>query len=1014
MIPDLSERTGAEDEEKESQLDDDFSDNIDKKFNDIVSKEFTPEELKEMEESAADDSDDTEEDEKDELEENGYYKGGGRLSGRKKAAAGVAGGILGGGIIAFFVIMPATKLNAMLSQVDDRVMAITRNVVQKRINVHVERVLASKMIGYKDGKCGKVISKDCVVWNSSKGISKNLYSAWRDSDFESKLWDRLGIEIELDSSGQNYTLRDRMGRKITVTDGEIRQKQGGWLEKQGKNELAKELNKLIKTETKWNEVMTRKSLRKGFKYKYDIDKWCFLACKDRDKLRDKYNENVVGRYNAAKLRFKYKFIERVSAPMGPRYQIIFKCIAGTDSGCDREKIKNEIRNSNDVRLTEADIDDAFDSFNLGGDIPNPDVPGEFIPKPNSISEAILRKIIEKTISPQAARATAGAIPVIGWVYAGLSAIDLGNEVLNMIEDNSLGRYASGIAAEQYVQLYTAMQSNKDEMKRGKLSFAEVGAAVSEFDGSEQSKIYQSMQNIPPTKIGFLPKAYAEAEPYECRNGKPIPDDQYVCEEKKVAIEFFFEEWANSPIFTLYRNTMPYEKPLCNESNRNDLLPPKCPRAIVHKALEGVNWVISKGTETIFNVVETGVALITPGYEQMKEFAQTKLGEVTQFLMEQALPMPITADSPGRDKYDGLHGGGEVAAYEFNKGGYEEGATNGLGGVPLDQQQVNAIIQEENEQIEYENSNNSLYAKVFDVENSHSLINTTAMMMPTTSDGILNAVTSNATALFNGGLIDGFGRMLTTKASAYDVNLYNSSPFGVPRYGYPDEATINIDPDELTPERCEQFKAEREASKDINDVTGFDEYTVADPCLLEEVAMVSAGSLFTDAFDEDTSSGAGETTGGGAGAAPALDPNGFPTSPIQESDTAVTSNGIRLFKGIVPTVDAMIAAAAADGVSLPGSGWRSTERQIELRRNNCGPTQYDIYEKPSSQCSPQTARPGNSNHERGLAIDFSNMCYKNATCPPGSNAGYDWLTANAATFGFKKLSTEAWHWSVDGN
>ena len=53
----------------------------------------------------------------------------------------------------------------------------------------------------------------------------------------------------------------------------------------------------------------------------------------------------------------------------------------------------------------------------------------------------------------------------------------------------------------------------------------------------------------------------------------------------------------------------------------------------------------------------------------------------------------------------------------------------------------------------------------------------------------------------------------------------------------------------------------------------------------------------------------------------------------------------------------------------GWGWRSQARQIELREANCGSNNYDIWEKPASQCSPPTARPGYSSHQDGLAIDF---------------------------------------------
>lgn len=119
-------------------------------------------------------------------------------------------------------------------------------------------------------------------------------------------------------------------------------------------------------------------------------------------------------------------------------------------------------------------------------------------------------------------------------------------------------------------------------------------------------------------------------------------------------------------------------------------------------------------------------------------------------------------------------------------------------------------------------------------------------------------------------------------------------------------------------------------------------------------------------------------------------------------------------GIGPTnaswalqVQAMLAAAEADGVHLTGSSYRDAAAQIALRRAHCGASQYAIYEMPSGSCSPPTARPGTSNHEQGLAIDFDR-------CSTRSTACYQWLASNAGRFGIHNLPSEAWHWSTTGS
>ncbi|MEM9714531.1 MAG: D-alanyl-D-alanine carboxypeptidase family protein, partial [Actinomycetota bacterium] len=109
---------------------------------------------------------------------------------------------------------------------------------------------------------------------------------------------------------------------------------------------------------------------------------------------------------------------------------------------------------------------------------------------------------------------------------------------------------------------------------------------------------------------------------------------------------------------------------------------------------------------------------------------------------------------------------------------------------------------------------------------------------------------------------------------------------------------------------------------------------------------------------------------------------------------VNVQGIWVHQSIATNVDALLTAAAADGINLGGGGYRSAEAQLRVRRNNCGTSNYAIYEMPASSCRPPTARPGSSMHERGLAIDFT---YNGGGIGSRSNPAYQWLAANASRF-----------------
>ena len=140
--------------------------------------------------------------------------------------------------------------------------------------------------------------------------------------------------------------------------------------------------------------------------------------------------------------------------------------------------------------------------------------------------------------------------------------------------------------------------------------------------------------------------------------------------------------------------------------------------------------------------------------------------------------------------------------------------------------------------------------------------------------------------------------------------------------------------------------------------------------------------------------------GGGGARPT-----FPSS-----SQIVNVGGIWIHTSIADNLQRMLNAAAADGITLTGGGYRDSASQIRLRRAHCGSSDYAVYRMPSSQCRPPTARPGASQHEQGKAVDFR---YNGRTIPTRNNAGYRWLRDNAASYGFYNLPSEPWHWSVNG-
>ena len=166
----------------------------------------------------------------------------------------------------------------------------------------------------------------------------------------------------------------------------------------------------------------------------------------------------------------------------------------------------------------------------------------------------------------------------------------------------------------------------------------------------------------------------------------------------------------------------------------------------------------------------------------------------------------------------------------------------------------------------------------------------------------------------------------------------------------------------------------------------------DAAARDAAAKAAAASLQVAATSPSAAAGTapGPRSVSGAAALPAI--SGTPAVPVSTENGMSTVRGITVASSIAAQLSAMLAASDVAGLRLSGGGYRSSDEQIALRRAHCGSSQYDIYSKPASACSPPTAPPGRSMHERGLAIDFTS---NGSLISSHNNPAWHWLSANAA-------------------
>ncbi|MEO5646299.1 MAG: M15 family metallopeptidase [Candidatus Paceibacterota bacterium] len=114
--------------------------------------------------------------------------------------------------------------------------------------------------------------------------------------------------------------------------------------------------------------------------------------------------------------------------------------------------------------------------------------------------------------------------------------------------------------------------------------------------------------------------------------------------------------------------------------------------------------------------------------------------------------------------------------------------------------------------------------------------------------------------------------------------------------------------------------------------------------------------------------------------------------------------------IAPNLTRMLTAAYAQGIILEGGGFRTNAQQVALRKAHCNGDTTNS----KAICKPPTAVPGHSNHESGLAFDFT-CGNATDTISTHDNKCFIWLQNNASqpSYGLKNFSKEPWHWSVDG-
>ena len=122
-------------------------------------------------------------------------------------------------------------------------------------------------------------------------------------------------------------------------------------------------------------------------------------------------------------------------------------------------------------------------------------------------------------------------------------------------------------------------------------------------------------------------------------------------------------------------------------------------------------------------------------------------------------------------------------------------------------------------------------------------------------------------------------------------------------------------------------------------------------------------------------------------------------------------GIWVHQSIAGRVRSLLNAASNAGLSLGGGGYRDPKEQIRFRAGPLRP--HLLRHLPEARVAvPAADRAPGSVHARTGSGHRLHL-RSGSLITSRSNPAFQWLAANAASYGFYNLPSEPWHWSING-
>lgn len=792
-----------------------------------------------------------------------------RKSKRKRnfVIAGMLTTLLGGGI-AGLILMSGFKIDFIYQAIESRVYAAAEYAIGRRAERLLARYLSKHTFRALKVCPGVTIARDCTsyAFSDADTFAGRLFQAWRNAGIEQRLFDDYGIEIKYNSANNSYSLKTPRD-VIDLPEGDTFDFD---FKTVSKRQIVDDIMDAMKKDSRWRDIMFRRSVRKMVGTKYGA-KWCFFACDTRDKI-----DNLTV---DTRTKFKTRIIERVVLPLNERYALYFFCML---TNCidtnNRQAFEDFLRDRNKLsKFASPDIVDDI-AEEVAQLIDN----GDYVP--GSAFEVVFRSMIEKIIGKTGSKIVFASVPIVNAVYLFDTAAYF---KISLIDNNALGNLVKDQRELQYVKYANDLRTHIDEFRDGQLSLDEYGAYIEEWDGMEKSLLWQNrfsnslnkpvISTVSPIQswltelksgnigiwdfmTGGVGGAANGSGPDDCRYGPfgtgPVLAGDVICPQRKIVddITLIFPQLYDYMTSSSVARSLPGNPFTLLEWYTSDV--GIIVRGPVHWIFATFEGLLDSVSQEIIEIAQK-----IPFVSDILDAAKVWFSDMFKSFFAWVFPPVATGEETGREAFELAYGGEDAKANDFVKGEYDPntGGVTGLGAPPISDENL-ALVREEMQQEHRRNFESmTLFARLFSFEEPSSLVAQALIQTPAASSNPLPYIASwFANPLRS---IAGIGQRsaLAFMPAAYaQAEDSARNPFGNTQYGFPlNDPLFDADPDTITPEYCTAMLETWKNGWRANPTTGIWEYTTANPCLLEEVATDVLKSWYTNEDD----GGVGQTFGG---------------------------------------------------------------------------------------------------------------------------------------------------------